>query len=494
MTSHPCSRRSFLASGIGIAVGASLSPALAASHRSDLTSLTLSEAAELLATRSVSAVELTQACLDRIGKLNPVLNAFITVTGEQALTVARERDEAIRRGKRVGPLHGVPIAVKDNIDTAGVRTTAGSELFKDRIPSEDAEVVRRLKEAGAVIVGKTNLQEFAYGGSSAVSYFGPVHNPWALERIPGGSSGGSAAATAAGLCFASLGTDTAGSVRMPASYCGIVGLKATYGRVSNRGSIPLSWTLDHIGPLCRTVRDTALVLEVIAGFDAREPASADVAVDHYSRALTLRKSKLRIGLPRHPFFDELDPEIATAVTAAVDVMRTWAESVRDIELPPLPAMHFVMGTEAYAYHERWIAESPQKYQPDTRNRIIGLAEHISKEDYANARRACDVLRRDISKLFADVDVLIMPTVPDLPSMIEPIADNAGLDPERTRNTWPFDVTGLPAISVPCGFTKTGLPIGVQIVGAPFAESTVLALAYAYEQATEWHRRMPALPS
>jgi aspartyl-tRNA(Asn)/glutamyl-tRNA(Gln) amidotransferase subunit A len=199
-------------------------------------------------------------------------------------------------------------------------------------------------------------------------------------------------------------------------------------------------------------------------------------------------------VPRHPFFDELDPEIAAAVTAAIDVMRTWAESVRDLELPPLPAMHFVMGTEAYAYHERWIAESPQKYQPDTRNRIIGLAEHISKEDYANARRACDVLRRDISKLFADVDVLIMPTVPDLPSMIEPIADNAALDPERTRNTWPFDVTGLPAISVPCGFTKTGLPIGVQIVGAPFAESTVLALADAYEQATAWHRRMPALTS
>ena len=494
MTAQACSRRGFLSSCMGIAVGASLAPAPAASHRSDLTDLTLSEASEFLASRIVSAVELTQACLDRIEKFNPALNAFITVTGEQALTVARQRDEELRRGKRAGPLHGIPIAVKDNIDTAGVRTTAASELFKDRVPSEDAEVVRRLKEAGAIILGKTNLQEFAYGGSSAVSCFGPVHNPWGLKRIPGGSSGGSAAATAAGLCFGSLGTDTAGSVRMPASYCGIVGLKPTYGRVSTRGSIPLSWTLDHIGPLCRTVRDTALILEAIAGFDTREPGSADVPADRYSRALTLGKSKLRIGLPRHPFFDELDSEIATAVTTAIDVMRPWTASVRDMELPPLPAMHFVMGTEAYAYHERWIADSPQKYQPDTLNRLIGLSEHVSKEDYANARRACDVLRRDIVKLFADVDVLIMPTVPGPPSLIEPIADNAARDPERTRNTWPFDVTGLPAISVPCGFSRSGLPIGLQIVGAPFAESTVLALAYAYEQASEWHRRKPTLPS
>lgn len=468
-----------------------MAPTLASPQPSDLTRLTLSEASQWLANRTVSAVELTQACLDRIEKFNRPLNAFITVTGEQALAVARQRDEQIRRGKRIGPLHGIPIAVKDNIDTAGVRTTAASELFKDRVPPEDAEVVRRLKQAGAVVLGKTNLQEFAYGGSSAVSCFGPVHNPWALERVPGGSSGGSAAATAAGLCFGSLGTDTAGSVRMPASYCGIVGLKPTYGRVSNRGSIPLSWTLDHIGPLTRTVLDTALMLEAMAGFDTLEPASADVPVDRYSRELTLRKSQLRIGLPRHPFFDEVDPEIAAAVAAAVDILRSSAESVRDVELPPLPAMHLIMGTEAYAYHERWLADSPQKYQPDTRGRIIGLSEHVAKEDYANARRACDVLRRDIGKLFADVDVLIMPTVPSPPSLIEPIADNAARDPERTRNTWPFDVTGLPAISIPCGFSKSGLPIGLQIVGAPFAESTVLAVAYAYEQATEWHRRKPA---
>jgi len=246
-------RRDFLASGISVALAMSLRPAVATPPQSDLTRLTLGDASELLRRRAVSAVELTQASLDQIEKSNPTLNAFITVTHEQALAVARQRDAELRQGKRLGLLHGIPIAVKDNIDTAGVRTTAASELFKDRVPGEDAEVVRRLKDAGAIVLGKTDLQEFAYGGSSSVSFYGPVRNPWALDRIPGGSSGGSAAATADGLCFASLGTDTAGSVRMPASYCGIVGLKATYGRVSNRGAVPLSWTLDHVGPLCRTM-------------------------------------------------------------------------------------------------------------------------------------------------------------------------------------------------------------------------------------------------
>src|SRR5690348_4307258 len=261
----------------------SLQPALAASPQGDLTRLTLSEASALLRRRAVSAVELTQACLDRIEQYNPVLNAFITVTREQALAAARQRDAELRQGKKPGLLHGIPIAIKDNIDTAGVRTTASSELFEDRVPDEDAEVVRRLKQAGAIILGKTNLQEFAYGGSSSISFYGPVRNPWALDRVPGGSSGGSAAATALGLCFASLGTDTAGSVRMPAAYCGIVGLKATYGRVSNRGAIPLSWTLDHVGPLCRTVRDAALMLEVMAGYDTHEPTSQEAPVGRYSR-------------------------------------------------------------------------------------------------------------------------------------------------------------------------------------------------------------------
>jgi aspartyl-tRNA(Asn)/glutamyl-tRNA(Gln) amidotransferase subunit A len=368
-------------------------------------------------------------------------------------------------------------------------------LFKDRVPDEDAEVVRRLKGAGAIILGKTNLQEFAYGGSSSVSFYGPVRNPWALDRVPGGSSGGSAAATALRLCFASLGTDTAGSVRMPAAYCGLVGLKATYGRVSNRGAVPLSWTLDHVGPLCRSVQDAALMLEVMAGYDTREPTSSDVPVGRYSHELGRgQKPKLRIGVPRNLFFDDLDTEVAHAVAVAIDVLRLHAGSVQDVKLPSGPELVAIMGPEAHAYHARWLAESPQKYQPATRERLVQLAALTSKEDYASARRACDLLRREISSVFASVDVLVMPTVADLPSLIEPIDASQALDPVRTRNTGPFDICGLPAITVPCGFSTSGLPIGLQIVGAPFAESTVLGLAHAYEQATQWHRRAPLLRS
>ena len=397
-----------------------------------------------------------------------------------------------RRGKWRGPLHGIPIALKDNIDTAGVRTTAASELFKDRVPSEDAEVVRRLKNAGAILLGKTNLHEFAYGGSSSVSYFGPVHNPWALDLVPGGSSGGSAAATAASLCFGSLGTDTAGSVRIPACYCGIVGFKPTYGRVSNRGVVPLSWTLDHVGPLCRTVEDAALILGVIAGYDELDPSTAETPVPDYRSAFKMQTSKLRLGIPRIPFFDGVDPEIAKAVDAGIEVLRKLTGTVGEITLPsvgtPIDEIYTqVRSVEAYTYHEQWIAESPEKYQPATRQRIIQNAADVKTAAYAQARRQLDLLRREIKKVFASVDLLITPTLPSPPVVI---AEGANPTAVSIRNTSPFNVLGLPAISVPCGFTTSGLPIGFQFVGAPFAESTVLALAHAYERETEWHKRHP----
>lgn len=490
MTAYSHDRRTFLAAGISAAVGLALRPALGQSQ--DLAGLTLKKASELLRSKTASAVELTQACLKRIETYNGTLNAFITVTGEQALTAARQMDAEQRRGNWRGPLHGIPIALKDNMDTAGIRTTAASELFKDRVPSEDAEVVRRLKGAGAILLGKTNLQEFAYGGSSSVSYFGPVRNPWAIERVPGGSSGGSAAATAADLCFGSLGTDTAGSVRIPASYCGIVGFKPTYGRVSNRGVVPLSWTLDHVGPLCKTVEDAALLLGVIAGFDELDPTSVDVPVPDYSRALKMGTANLRLGVPRTPFFDSLDPEIGKAVDAAIEVLRKLTASLREVQLPPAGSHRVIVGPEAYAYHSQWITGSPEKYQPATRERLIQLASAVTQQDYVQARRQCDLLRREIRKVFTTVDLLVTPTMASPPSTIAPIEQSASLDPSRTRNTWPLDVSGLPAITVPCGFTSSGLPIGLQIVGAPFAEATILALAHAYEQATDWHSRRPKL--
>jgi aspartyl-tRNA(Asn)/glutamyl-tRNA(Gln) amidotransferase subunit A len=487
----PYDRRSFLAAGIGMATGLASAPCFGESQ--ELASFTIKQASELLRSRVVSPVDLTQACLSRISSNDSALNAFITVTAEQALSAAREKEAEQRRGIWRGPLHGIPIALKDNIDTAGIRTTAASELFKDRVPSEDAEVVRRLKNAGAVLLGKTNLHEFAYGGSSSVSYFGPVHNPWALDRVPGGSSGGSAAATAAGLCFGSLGTDTAGSVRIPACYCGIVGFKATYGRVSNRGVIPLSWTLDHVGPLCRTVEDAALLLGVIAGYDELDPTTMDVPVPDYGLGVKVPAAKLRLGIPRTPFFDSLEVETGKAIDAAIQVLRKHVATVEEVILPvaslPVDEIYAtVRGVETYTYHARWIAESPEKYQTTTRQRIQNSAD-VKPASYVQARRELDLLRREIKKVFAKVDVLITPTMPKPPVTIAESADPTAVS---IRNTSPFDVFGLPTISVPCGFTRSGLPIGLQISGAPFAESTVLALAHAYEQATEWHNRHPKL--
>ena len=290
------SRREFVTAGmIAAAATAALAPAFGQAE--DLAGLSLKKASDLVRSKRASPVDLAEACLRRIHRYNSALNAFITITGEPALAEARRMEEEIRRGRWRGPLHGIPIALKDNIDTAGIRTTGASELFQDRVPTQDAEVVRRLKNAGAVLLGKLNLVEFAYGGNSAQTHFGTVRNPWALDRSPGGSSSGPAAAIAADLCFGSLGTDTAGSIRGPASNCGIVGFKPTYGRTSLRGVIPLSWTLDHVGPICKTVEDAALILQVIAGYDEADPTTVDMPVPDYTRALRMQTSKLRLGRP-----------------------------------------------------------------------------------------------------------------------------------------------------------------------------------------------------
>jgi aspartyl-tRNA(Asn)/glutamyl-tRNA(Gln) amidotransferase subunit A len=473
--------------------------------------LTLKKAAELLRSKAASPVDLTEACLKRIEKYNPAVNAFITVTRDSALATAREMEAEARRGKWRGPLHGIPIALKDNIDTAGVRTTGASELFKDRIPTDDAEVVRRLKNAGAIVLGKLNMHEFAYGATSAVTYFGAVHNPWALDRISGGSSGGSAAAIASDLCFGTLGTDTGGSIRIPSSHCGTVGLMATYGRVSNRGVIPMAWTLDHVGPICKTVEDAALMLAIIAGYDELDPTTLDVAVPDYSRAFKMPTLKLRLGLPRAGFFDSLDPEYAKAVDTAIEVLHGLTAGVTEVQLPPAVGAPIIWGPETYAYHAKWLTESPEKYQAATRTQMI-RSDEIKPDVYAEARRQVDLVRREIRKTFANVDLLITPTMKGPPATIAasqsagpPAGNPNGVGPPNgagprgggggnINSPGAFDVYGLPAITVPCGFTNSGLPIGLQISGAPFAESTMLALAHAYEQATEWHSRRPTLKS
>ncbi len=445
---------------------------------------TIAHLAPRLRRGEISPVELTRACLERIERLNPTLNAFITV-GDSALAEARMAEEEISRGSWRGPLHGIPVALKDLIDTAGVRTTAASQLFENRIPSSDAEVVGRLRRAGAVILGKNNLHEFAYGGSSLVGFFGDVHNPRNESHIAGGSSGGSAAAVAAELCYAAIGTDTAGSVREPASLCGCVGLKPTYGRVSARGVIPLSWSLDHVGPLTATVADAAIVLQAIAGYDALDVCSANIPVADYVSALTEATKNLRVGIPPEFFYDDLDDEVAIAVEQAVSAIRTLVAEVREITID-VPMDRTVQVAESFAYHAENVARTPELYQPETLRRIRS-GERISAAEYIRRRRELDEQRRCARDLFSDVDLLVTPTTPiPAPVIADLKKDPAALRPAELtllRNTHPFNVWGLPAISVPCGATKAGLPIGLQIAGPPWREELVLRLAGAYEETT-----------
>jgi aspartyl-tRNA(Asn)/glutamyl-tRNA(Gln) amidotransferase subunit A len=452
----------------------------------------ITELAPRVRRKEVSPVELTRACLGRIGELNPALNSFITVTAESALAEARAAETEILREEWRGPLHGIPIALKDLIDTAGTRTTAGSELYRNRVPDEDAEVVRRLRQAGAVIVGKNNLHEFAYGGSSLVGFFGDVHNPWNVAHVAGGSSGGSAAAVAAGLCYAAIGTDTAGSIREPAALCGCVGIKPTYGRVSARGVIPLSRSLDHVGPIANSVGDVAVVLQAIAGFDALDIHSADVSVSNYSSALYSsalgeETKSLRVGLPRKYFYDDLDGEVRAAMDAAVGVIRTLVAEVRDVQVE-VPMDRTVQAAESFAYHAENTAQTPELYQAETLRRIRS-GEKISAAEYILRRREMDEERRRAHNFFAEVDLLVTPTTPiAAPAIAELKKDPGALRPAELillRNTRPFNVWGLPAISVPCGFTKGGLPIGLQIAGPQWREDLVLRLASAFESAVNF---------
>ena len=450
------------------------------------------ELAPRLQRKEISPVELTRGCLERIEKLNPSLNAFITVTPETALAEASAAEVEIAKGQWRGPLHGIPIAIKDLIDVAGIRTTAGSAVHKDRIAGENAEVVRRLREAGAVILGKNNLHEFAYGGSSLVSFFGDVHNPWNEEHIAGGSSGGSAAAVAAGLCYAAIGTDTAGSIREPAALCGCVGIKPTFGRVSCRGVIPLSRSLDHVGPMAATVGDAATVLQAIAGYDALDPGSSDVPVADYVSGVRQGAKSLRVGIPRAYFFDDLDDEVRAGVEDAIAVIKTFVSSVHDVQIE-VPADRTVQAAESYAYHAEDAARTPELYQAETLRRIRSGAD-ISAAEYIRRRREMDHERRRARDFFADVDLLVTPTMPiPAPAIADLKKDPESLRPAELillRNTRPFNVWGLPAISVPCGFTRSGLPIGLQIAGPHWREDWVLRLAHAYEQADVWHKSQP----
>jgi aspartyl-tRNA(Asn)/glutamyl-tRNA(Gln) amidotransferase subunit A len=462
---------------------------LRADTPSGLAELTLKEAAEAIRTKKASPVELTQACLDRIATFNPKIDAWITVMREQALAAAKALEKEQMAGRFRGPLHGIPIGLKDNIETAGVRTTAGSKTLAGYIPTEDAEVAARLAAAGAVIIGKCNMHLFAAGATSAVSYFGPVRNPWNLEMIAGGSSGGSAAAVAMANCYAALGTDTGGSIRTPSAMCGVTGFKPTYGRVSIRGIVPLTWSLDHCGPIARSVEDCATVLQIIAGYDRLDIQSIDYPVPDYSKGIGAPVKQFRLGVPPM-FYDGLQPDVADALESATAVLTKLTKGVKEVELPSI--LETGASSEGGVYNE-WLG------RPFAIGELGGEGGRGSARavDYIREWRNLRLVRRKVDdEVFEKqaVDFLITPTIREVSWRIE---EELGRPGGRGRNPKPgntrsLDDYGLPSITVPCGFSKSGLPIGLQISGRNLAEVDVLSLAYAYQQATDWHKRKPSL--
>ncbi|MFN3653372.1 MAG: amidase [Armatimonadota bacterium] len=455
---------------------------------SGLADLSLAELSRELRARRVTSIEATEACLQRIAERDELLNSFRTLCADEARAEAAERDRELADGRWRGPLHGVPLGLKDLLQTAGIRTTAGSALLRDWVPDADATVVRRLRNAGAVSLGKLNMYEFAFGATSDNPHYGPVRNPHDPARGTGGSSSGSGAAVAAGLCYGSVGSDTGGSIRCPAALCGIVGLKPTYGRVSRHGAVPLAWSLDHLGPMARTVTDAALLLEALAGHDPADPTSSTRPVPPYAARLEGGVRGLRVGIPRELFWSWCHSEVELRVREAIELLRREGAEIREVSLPSLDYAATVQGclilAEAAAYHREWLATRSGDYGSRVRMRLAeGLC--VEAADYLNALQARQLLRDDFSRVFQEVDALLTPAVPIPAPRLdqEYVAVHDGVAPAQfymVRNTFVFNMTGTPAVSVPCGAAE-GMPVGLQIAGRAWEEETVLRIARAWER-------------
>jgi aspartyl-tRNA(Asn)/glutamyl-tRNA(Gln) amidotransferase subunit A len=462
----------------------------------------LADLARLIATKAVSPVEVVRAHLDRIAALDARLRCFITLTAEAALEAARAAEAELAAGRSRGPLHGVPYALKDLFDTAGVRTTGGSKILADRVPAEDATVVRRLTAAGAISLGKLSMHEFAYGPEGLNAHYGTSRNPWDAgdERIPGGSSSGSGVAVAAGMVPLALGSDTGGSIRIPASLCGITGLKPTYGRVSRAGVLPLAWSMDHAGPMTRSAMDAALALQALAGYDPADPTTSVLPVPDYAAALSGEIKGLRVGVLRAGFLDAAAPEVRESVERAVKTLEELGARVDEVELQHLGGVAAgsmaIVAAEALAYHAEWVRTRPNDYQPDVIERLRTGA-FVSGVHYVRAQQARALLKAEVDGALARRDVLVSPASPIAATRIgqtETALGEGTIDVRSSllRFTRPFNFTGHPACALRCGSTSEGLPIGLQIVGRPFDEATVLRAADAYQRATDWHRRRPPL--
>jgi aspartyl-tRNA(Asn)/glutamyl-tRNA(Gln) amidotransferase subunit A len=471
------------------------------STESELVFLSIQQAARLLRRREISPVELVNAALARIERLNPSINAFVTVLVDRARKKARIAEIEFSRARRAGttklasPLFGIPISLKDNFFTRGIRTTAGSKILANFVPKEDSEVAARLAGAGAILLGKTNMHEFAYGISNENPHYGPVHNPWALDCVSGGSSGGSAAAAAAGMCFGSVGTDTGGSIRIPAALCGIVGLKPTYGLVSVAGVIPLAQSLDHVGPLARNVVDACIMLQAIAGKYPKTARPAD-----FRRIRRDRPRRLRLGWPREYFFEQIDPEVQRTIKAATEVFLLANGRVEEVSLPHLgdslePSANIALA-EATRYHQSQGFYPARKadYGVDVSSRLE-MGTQVRAVDYLRAFEVKQQVENDFELVFEHVDAILAPAVPiTAPRIGEKEVTIAGkketVRSALVRLNRPANLTGHPAISIPCGFTRDGLPVGLQLIGPRWAEARLLSIALAYEEATELHTQHP----
>ena len=457
------------------------------------------ELGRMVRDKDVSPVELTEAYLARVDSLDRRLGAYVTVTSDLALSQAKRAERAVQSGGDVGPLTGVPIAVKDIIHTKGILTSAGSRVLGEHVPDEDSTIVERLRAAGAVLLGKLNLSEFAIGGTIDHP-FGTPRNPWNLDHTPGGSSSGSGVAVAAGLCAAALGSDTGGSIRGPSSFCGIAGIRPTYGRVTRHAVIPMAWSMDTVGPMARTVKGCALILQAIAGRDSRDPTSSSEPVPDYAESLDAGVQGLRVGVPRQMMeFEGLDPEVRDAVMTAVGVLERLGASADEVSLPTSADSGAVFiasaDVEAAAFHSKWLRSRGDDYDWNTRTRLEA-ASLMPASAYIRAQRARALVRREMLDALSSNEVLAFPTGPVPAPAIADSTGRAGgyyqgsADLGRRRYTSPAALAGLPALSVTCGFSGSGLPIGLQLVGRPFDEATLFRVGHAYEQATEWHAMRP----
>ena len=454
----------------------------------------------LIREKEVSPVEVIDAHLARIQTTEPALNSFITLLPEQARAAARQAEREIQAGRYRGPLHGIPVALKDLFNTGGVRTTSGSKIFDTFVPTEDCTVAARFREAGAILLGKLNMHQFAFGPTGENPDYGHMHNPWNPEMVSGGSSGGSGSAVAAGQCTITTGSDTGGSIRIPSALCGIVGLKPTYGAVSRHGLRPLSWSLDHPGPMVRTVEDAALAMNAIAGHDPKDVASARFSPPDYTEGLGQDVTGLRIGVPKEYFEAPLDPEVRLAVENALSQLESLGAEVREVSMPMFEqAQAFsttVLLAEASAYFRDILAKYGPQIYPPVRTRLeAGL--FISAADYLRAQQARALFDRQARALLDEVDLLAGPTEPvTAPELLAETVlageREVGTVAALTQYTRPYNVTGFPAISVPCGFSNAGMPIGLQLAGRAFDEPTILRAAHAYEHSTQWHTRRPTI--